>query len=243
MAKKLNKNFTTPITEVPMSLTVEALMKVVEKEAEIYPKMLAPPNLIEVCRAGSTWGARTAIARSEDVNQRDDREAAKLLLPGYTALHWAAAMGHFGCIQAMLSSDEIDLNPTDTEEEDGYTPLQLCINYKQRDWDKCQKLMRAHGAKVRIPTESELDSDEEYDDDDMDPSTAENGSSLAIAVGNKPKAKKSSSRTNAPTASIIGGLASMFGGSRLVSGGSSVRKGGASKRMSKRVGGGSRMTR
>jgi len=35
--------------------------------------------------------------------------------------------------------------------------------------------MRAHGAKVRIPTESELDSDEEYDDDDMDPSTAENG--------------------------------------------------------------------
>ena len=43
-------------------------------------------------------------------------------------------------IQAMLSSDEIDLNPTDTEEEDGYTPLQLCINYKQRDWDKCQVL-------------------------------------------------------------------------------------------------------
>ena len=118
MTKKLNQGLSTPVTEVAMPLTVEALIKLVEKEAELYPKLLAPANLIEACRGGSMWGARTAIARAEDVNQRDDREAAKLLLPGYTALHWAAAIGHFGCVQALLASDEIDLNPTDTEDDD-----------------------------------------------------------------------------------------------------------------------------
>ena len=161
----LNKGHDAPVTEIKMVNTVEGLIKMVEKEAELYPKIIAPPNLIDVCRAGSAWGTRSALARKEDVNQRDDREAAKLLLPGYTALHWAAAMGHLGCVQMLLASDEIDLNPTDTEMDDGYTPLQLCINYKQRDWDKVKSLMMARGARLRPPTQSEYDEELEQQED------------------------------------------------------------------------------
>lgn len=52
---------------------MEALLKVIEQEAELYPLMISPPSLIEVARAGSTWGTKSALARDEDVNQRDDR--------------------------------------------------------------------------------------------------------------------------------------------------------------------------
>ena len=74
-------------------------------------------------------------------------------------------MGHLGCVQMLLASDEIDLNPTDTEMDDGYTPLQLCVNYKQRDWDKVKSLMMARGARLRPPTQSEYDEELEQQED------------------------------------------------------------------------------
>ncbi|EKX51686.1 hypothetical protein GUITHDRAFT_134570 [Guillardia theta CCMP2712] len=188
ISRKLNKGRVTPITEVKTSPTMEALLKVIEQEAELYPLMISPPSLIEVARAGSTWGTKSALARDEDVNQRDDREAAKLSLPGYTALHWAAAMGHFGVIQCLLSSDDIEINPTDTEEEDGYTPLQLCINYRQRQWEACAALMRAHGAKERASFESDEDEDE---DEEME------GASMSKTSINRGKTSGSSAPTTA----------------------------------------------
>jgi len=65
----------------------------------------------------------------------------------------------------LLAHDEIDLNPTDTEMDDGYTPLQLCVNYKQRDWDKVKSLMMARGARLRPPTESEYEEELEQQED------------------------------------------------------------------------------
>ncbi len=66
------------VPQVKMSQTPEALIKVIEAEALIYPQLLSPPNLIEVARVGSTWGTRAALARGEDVNQRDEKSAPPL---------------------------------------------------------------------------------------------------------------------------------------------------------------------
>ena len=242
MTKKLNQGLSTPVTEVAMPLTVEALIKLVEKEAELYPKLLAPANLIEACRGGSMWGARTAIARAEDVNQRDDREAAKLLLPGYTALHWAAAIGHFGCVQALLASDEIDLNPTDTEDDDGYTPLQVCINYRQADWEKCVRLMRARGAKVRVSGDTESNEESDY----AESSIHRTGSSEMMARSS------SSGRLRArrpdpqgQPKGLLGGMSAMFSKQLpgTFGGGSSSKLVRSSKIVSRRGGADSRLSR
>eukprot|EP00960_Hanusia_phi_P036263 752233-Hanusia_phi.AAC.2 len=96
MSRKLNKGRVTPITEVSPALsstrlttrqvktspTMEALLKVIEHEAELYPQMISPPSLIDVARAGSTWGTKSALARDEDVNQRDDSHGTFRCDPG-----------------------------------------------------------------------------------------------------------------------------------------------------------------
>mmetsp|Transcript_15210 Transcript_15210/g.30689 ORF Transcript_15210/g.30689 Transcript_15210/m.30689 type:complete len:380 (-) Transcript_15210:103-1242(-) len=160
----LNKG-PTAITEVKMSQTPEALVKVIEAEANIYPQLLSPPNLIEVARVGSTWGTRTALARGEDVNQRDEKEAARLSMPGYTALHWGAATGFLGVVQCLLAAEDVDVNPSDTEMDNGYTPLQLCVNYKQRQWEQVSYLMQAHGAKLNAVGDEGSESEEEEEEE------------------------------------------------------------------------------
>ena len=90
--------------------------------------------------------------------------------------------------QCLLSSDDIEINPTDTEEEDGYTPLQLCINYRQRQWEACAALMRAHGAKERASFESDEDEDE---DEEME------GASMSKTSINRGKTSGSSAPTTA----------------------------------------------
>ena len=164
------------------------------------------------------------------------------MLPGYTALHWAAAIGHFGCVQALLASDEIDLNPTDTEDDDGYTPLQVCINYRQADWEKCVKLMRARGAKVRVSGDTESNEESDY----AESSIHRTGSSEMMARSS------SSGRLRArrpdpqgQPKGLLGGMSAMFS-KRLpgtFGGGSSSKLVRSSKIVSRRGGADSRLSR
>jgi len=206
--------------------TPEDLLRLIVKEAELYPPLISPPSLVEAAKAGSVWGTRSALTRGDDVNQRDEKEAARLAVLGYTSLHWAAAMGHLEVVQCLLAADDIDINPSDTEDDAGYTPYQLCRNYQQRQWQQCMALMEAHGATLWP-----------LGDDDLE-EEAEGGNSSKHNRGSHGAGNDSGGQTRTETRPGAGVTQLMTGlvhwgaaKSKIVTGGASIRHGGVSALM------------